>query len=280
MLVLPLLLAAATLAGAVALAERRDVGAGLLPDRPGPAHGSLGSVAALTLRLHRGSAVAWGLGVLALGAVMGGIAPGISDLAGSAETQDLFRRMGGPGALVDAFLATEFSFLAVGVTAFAVAVVVRASGEEAEGRTESVLATSTSRASLLAAVSLVAFVGPVVLMSGFGLGASLTYGGNLFGAALAPLPAVWLVTGIGLLLFAVRSRFATLGWAVLALCLLLGQVGELLGLPRWVVGLSPYGHLPRLPAEPFALLPELVLTVIAAALLALAFWRYRERDIG
>ena len=289
-LALPVLLGLGTLAVAIALADRRDVGAGLLPDRPGPSHGTLGSVTALTLRLQRGSAIAWGLGVLGLGAVMGGIAPGVSDLAGSAETQDLFRRMGGAGALVDSFLATELSFLAVGVTAFAVAAVVRASGEEAEGRTEQVLATATSRASLLGAVGLVALVGPVVLMLGFGLGASVTYGaqqdgigaalGDLVPAALAPLPAVWLVAGIGLLLFGIRSRLATFGWGVLALCLLLGQVGELLGLPRWVVGLSPYGHLPRLPAESFSVRPELVLTAIAAALLTLAFWRYRERDVG
>jgi ABC-2 type transport system permease protein len=289
-LALPVLLAVGTLAGAVALADRRDVGAGLLPDRPGPARGTMGSVTALTLRLHRGSAVAWGLGILALGAVMGGIAPGVADLAGSAEVQDMLRRTGGAGALVDAFLATEISFLAVGVTAFAVAAVVRASGEETEGRTESVLATATSRSAVLGAVALVALAGPVVLMLGFGLGASLTYGaqqdgvaaalGDLLPAALAPLPAVWVVSGVGLLLFGLRARWATLGWAVLAACLLLGQVGELLGLPGWVVGLSPYGHLPRLPAESFAFRPELGLTAIAAALLALAVWRYRERDVG
>ena len=67
---------------------------------------------------------------------------------------------------------------------------------------------------------------------------------------------------------------------MLAACLLLGQVGELVGLPGWVVGLSPYGHLPRLPAESFVFRPELGLTAIAAALLALAVWRYRERDVG
>ena len=289
-LALPVLLAAATLAGAVALADRRDVGAGLLPDRPGPARGTMGSVTALILRLHRGSAVAWGLGILALGAVMGGIAPGVADLAGSAEVQDMLRRTGGAGALVDAFLATEISFLAVAVTAFAVAAVVRASGEETEGRTESVLATATSRSAVLGAVGLVALAGPVVLMLGFGLGASLTYGaqqdgvaaalGDLVPAALAPLPAVWVVSAVGLLLFGLRARWATLGWAVLAACLLLGQVGELLGLPGWVVGLSPYGHLPRLPAESFAFRPELGLTAMAAALLALALWRYRERDVG
>lgn len=47
-----------------------------------------------------------------------------------------------------------------------------------------------------------------------------------------------------------------------------------------MVQLSPYGHLPRLPADSFALAPELVLTATAAALLALALWRYRARDVG
>jgi hypothetical protein len=34
------------------------------------------------------------------------------------------------------------------------------------------------------------------------------------------------------------------------------------------------------PAEPFAWTPELVLSAIAATLVATARWRYRERDIG
>ena len=57
-------------------------------------------------------------------------------------------------------------------------------------------------------------------------------------------------------------------------------IRDRLGLPGWVVGLSPYGHLPRLPAESFAIRPELALTAMAVALLALAAWRYRERDVG
>lgn len=277
---LVLLLFLACVTGAVLLAERRDVGAGLFPDRPGPAHGSLGSATTLSLRLHRTGFLAWAVGIFALGCVMGGIAPALKTMVGSSQVQDMFRRAGGSGTLVDSFLATEFSFLAVGVTAFAVAAVVRAAGEEGEGRSEAILATATSRSGLLGAMVLVALGGPVLLMLAFGIGATLTYGGNLFPAALAPLPAVWVVTGAGVLLYAVRSRFAILGWFVLAVCLLLGQIGELLGLPGWVVGLSPYGHLPKLPGESFTVMPELALSLLAAALLGLGFWRYRERDIG
>jgi ABC-2 type transport system permease protein len=47
-----------------------------------------------------------------------------------------------------------------------------------------------------------------------------------------------------------------------------------------VVGLSPYVHVPRMPVEPFALEPSLVLTGLAAVLLAGSWWRFQTRDIG
>ena len=47
-------------------------------------------------------------------------------------------------------------------------------------------------------------------------------------------------------------------------------------LPGWVAGLSPYSHVPKVPAEALRLGPELALTAIAAALLATAWWRYRS----
>ena len=37
----------------------------------------------------------------------------------------------------------------------------------------------------------------------------------------------------------------------------LGQLGESLRLPAWVVGLSPYHHVPKYPAEAFLWRPEL-----------------------
>jgi ABC-2 type transport system permease protein len=60
----------------------------------------------------------------------------------------------------------------------------------------------------------------------------------------------------------------------------LGQIGELLGLPDWVLDVSPYTHAPRMPLQDFHLCPAVVLSVVAAALLAVSWLRYRSRDIG
>ena len=75
-LALPIVFCAVAIPCAYALAARRDLGAGLLPDRPGPAQASaaLGSPMGLAWRLQRGNLAGWAVGYLLLGAVAGSIA--------------------------------------------------------------------------------------------------------------------------------------------------------------------------------------------------------------
>ena len=100
------------------------------------------------------------------------------------------------------------------------------------------------------------------------------------GASLVQAPAVWLVLAIALLLLSLRSRWAVAGWAVLALFVTVGEVGPGLELPGWVLGLSPFHHVPRYPSEAFSWRPEVAMTALASAVLAAAWTRYRTRDIG
>ena len=116
---------------------------------------------------------------------------------------------------------------------------------------------------------------------GIGFGAA---GGDLAGtfartvvAALAQAPAVWLVTALAVAAYAVRSRWSVAGWVLLVLFLTLGQLGELLRLPRVLVDLSPYVHVPKMPVEPFAPAPALTMTLLAAVVLAAGWSAYRRR---
>ena len=47
-----------------------------------------------------------------------------------------------------------------------------------------------------------------------------------------------------------------------------------------MIDLSPYVHVPKMPVESFAAGPTVVLTALAALLLALGWLRFRTRDIG
>jgi ABC-2 type transport system permease protein len=291
-----LLLYVATAVVLVALAHvlrsRRDLGSGLVAPRPGPATGSprLADAVALAIRLHGPTVLTWTAGMTVLGLVMGAIAPNIGDLLDSPGARELVQRLGGVGAIQDTLLAVELSIMAVVITCFAVAVVGHGAADEHDGRTEQVLATATSRARSYAAVLVVALVGSAWLLLVTGLAVTVGFGGasgdlgDAFGrvlpAALVQAPAVWLVTGGAVAAYAWRSGWAAAGWVLVVACLTVGQFGELLSLPRWVIDLSPYVHVPRMPVDAFSATPTLVMTLLAVALLALGWLGYRARDIG
>ncbi|HET6166086.1 MAG TPA: ABC transporter permease [Marmoricola sp.] len=287
-LLLYVALAAVLVTGARFLAGRRDVGSGLVAARPGPATGSprLSDVVALAIRVHVPMLVGWTVAVGVMGLVFGAIAPSF-DSFDSAKLQDMLARIGGAGAFRDALLGAVITVLALIVTCFAVAVVGHGGSDEHDGRTEQVLATATSRARAFLATLVVGVAGATWLLVVAGVTIAVGVGndtdhsfGRLVASAVAQAPAVWTVAALAVLCFAWRSQWAVAGWGVVVLFATLGQIGELLGLPGWVVRLSPYDHAPRMPLEDFALTPALVLTAIAVALLALSWWRYRSRDIG
>ena len=270
---------------AQALRARRDLGSGLFPARPGPAHGSprLADVLALTWRVHSPALLGWTVGVAALGTVLGAIAPGVGDLLDTDAGRRMIESIGGVGALEDALLAAVLSISAVVVTCFGLSVVARGSADEHDGRTEQVLATATSRGRTLVATLIVALGGAAWLLAVTGLATGIGLGrdiGGLVEAGLAQLPAVWLVVGLAALLYAVRSGWSVAGWGLLGLFFVVGQLGGLLDLPGWVTGLSPYDHTPAMPVEPFQALPALTLTALAGVCVVAAWWRFRSRDIG
>jgi ABC-2 type transport system permease protein len=277
---------------AQALRSRRDLGSGMFAARPGPATGSprLAGALALSLRLHGTMVLAWTVAMGVIGMVLGSIAPNVGSMLDSPAARDMMARLGGRGAVEDTLIAAELSITAVIVTCFGIAVVGHGSSDERDGRTEQVLATAVSRSRSLLATLIVALVGSTWLLVVTGAAVTVGYGtaagglGDTFArvmpAALAQAPATWLVTSIAVAAYTLRSRWAVLGWGFLVAFLVVGQLGELLRLPRWVIDLSPYVHVPKMPVEAFAAGPALVLAGLAAALLAAGWWNYRTRDIG
>ncbi|MEU8521946.1 ABC transporter permease [Streptomyces sp. NPDC048577] len=269
---------------AYGLAERRDLGMSFLPARPGPAVGRLGTAGALAWRLQRGSVLGWSLGFLVGGLVFGGMAEGAADLVGDNErAREIFERMGGQSALTDAFLATIVGLFGMIAALYAVGSVLRLHAEETSGRGEPVLANAVGRLRWAAGHLVIAFGGSVWIMLLAGVGLRLSYGrdlGPVLGASLAQLPAVWTLAGLAVLLWGAAPKAAGAAWGAAGLALLLGWVGPALDLPRSVLELSPFGHLPKLPGQETDWAPLLVLTVLAAALTAAGLASLRRRDLS
>jgi ABC-2 type transport system permease protein len=278
------LLAAGLVLVALALRRHRDLGAGLLPDRPGPAHGSprLRDAVALAWRNQSTALLGWTVGIAGMGVLLGSVVPSMGSMLESSDARAVIEAMGGLGALQDALVFALASVIAVVITCFGIAAITRAAGDEHAGRTETVLATATTRDRVLLAVGGLALVGStwLLLVSGTATAIGRGDGVDAVWAALVQAPAVWLVLGLGLVLLTLRSRWAIAGWALLAAFVSVGQLGETVRLPEWVIGLSPYHHVPKYPAEAFVWRPELVMTGLAAASLLVAWLRFRSRDIG
>jgi ABC-2 type transport system permease protein len=284
-----LALAALVTFAATRLAARRDLGAGIVPPRPGPARGALRTPLQLAWRLQRGALAGWTLGFAIVGAAFGSIADDIGDVIGdSRDVRDALARLGGTESLSDAYLAATFSILALIAAGYAVQAVLRLRGEETGGRAEPLLATAVSRTGWALSHTAIALAGTAVLLAVAGLAAGIADAivtgdaaqfPRLLGAALAQVPAAWVLAGVALALFGLAPRATTAAWGVLALCLALAELGPVLELSATIIDLSPFAHSPQLPGGAMSAAP-LTLAAIAAALGAAGLAGLRRRDLG
>ena len=292
---LPLALFLGGVALAFFLAGRRDLGAGLFPDRPGRPAASvlLRGPSGLAWRLQWGTLLGWAVGYAFTFAASGAAAQGISQLFGtSGALQHEFTRLGGQSAIVDAYLASLMLLAGIAGSAYAVSAVLRLRTEETGGRAEPVLAGAVGRVRWGLSHVFVACAGTVVLLAvagvATGLGYGLRLGGSavgsqtwrMLGAALAQVPAALAVAGVAVLIFGLRPRWAVPGsWTVVSLVLLLQLFGQVVELSHWVMDVSPFTHAPRLPGGTVSVASLIWLSAAALTLAAAGLSTLRHRDL-
>ena len=289
-LALSVLLTAVLIAATVLFESRRDLGAGLVATRPGPAEAgrSLSGVAGLNWRLQRGALLGWVVGVWSMGLLLGSFSESIQNLVEDNPTLKEYLASAGLD-VVDAFFATSLLLLAIGGSGFAVSSALRTRAEETADRLESVLATGVSRTRWLFGSLLVTLVGVLLVVASGGLGVGISYAvttgrveevWQLTGYALVHLPAVLLLVALVVLLVGWVPQASGAVWAVLALAFVVGWLGSLLDPPQWVKDLSPFTHIPTVPAVEVTATPLVVLLLLSAAAVLAGWVGFRHRDIG
>lgn len=274
------------------LLRTRDLGAGLLAERPGPAQGgrALTGPVMLAWRLQRGSMLAWTVGFALYGLLIGGSISSIGGmLEGSDNLQEIIASLGGSADLEKSFVAYAIMMLAAAASAYSVSSVLRLHEEENTGRAETVLAAAVGRVGYTASHLLFAIIGPAVALLVSGLCIGLVWGagagdvGGLLGEALAAvavqLPAVWVVTAIAVLLFGVLPKYASAAWAILSAMVGIELLGAFGALPQFVLDLVPFVHPPKLPGATFEVTPILWLLVVAVAGIVVGLTAFRRRDL-
>ncbi|NUW43593.1 ABC transporter permease [Nonomuraea rhodomycinica] len=292
---LPAAVAAGLCVLAYALLDRRDLGAGLVPERLGPASapGERGPVS-VAWRLHRGLLVRWAAGVAVLAAAVAGAGTIAGQLAAApAASQDLLRSMGwSTGDILDVLLRYMTLIFAHVIALYPVLMVQRLRSEETSGRAEIVLATPTTRLRWAGGHLVLAGLGSAALLAVAGVVHGVLHGllvGDLatdpprvLAGVLGHVPAVWCVGAVCVLAYGLLPRASVaLSWTVWIMTAALGQVmGPLYGM--WAgTPLEPFHYIPNTFAGgPVDARPYLVLFALTAALVTGGLLALRRRDLG
>jgi ABC-2 type transport system permease protein len=277
---------------AVVLVGRRDVGRGMWPERRGAASASpaLLSPAGLVWRLQRGALLGWAVGLLGFGLVFGALSVQIGGLEGAAT--EWYAQFGGDADLLGAYWASMMQMAGMAVSVYVVTLLLRLHHDEAQGTLEPVLATAVSRLRWLGAYAVNALVGAIVLMLGFAVAMAITGGSvlggtgsllvDLVGAALVQLPAIGVLGAAVVVAIMVAPRWsAGLSWALVVASIVVGPMfGSSLGLPAWLLNLSPFTHVPNAPAAAVSATPVLALVVAGVLLATAAALALHRRDLA
>jgi ABC-2 type transport system permease protein len=278
---------------AYGLVGRRDIGAGLLPERAGRATASPALLGTLGLawRLQRGILIGWAVGLAVMGGALGGISKSLNSILDSSpQVAEALQHIGGQQSLVDSFMAAILDIIGLAVSVYAIQAALRLRSEETAMRAEPVLAGSVARIRWAASHLLFALLGTAFLLAVAGAVTGLAVGlsqgdvgtqlPRLLGAAMVQVPAVWVLAGIAMALFGLLPRLISLAWAALVVFLLIDLLGSLFQLKQWALDISPFTHLPKLPGGEFTATPLVWLVVITIALTAAGLVGFRRRDVG
>jgi ABC-2 type transport system permease protein len=264
----------------------RDIGLGLLPhsDSRTPRRFLLGAPWQAALRDEIPQLTMWLVGSLAYTLLLGSLTKTLLDLV---KSNSAFSRLFTHSFDLNAFIAASFSIVQVIATLLAVTMVVGAHGEEATGRLELLVAQPlsrigwlVSRATLGAGVALIlAMVSAVALWLGAAVvGQHLAFG-SVLAAGLNCIPLIVLSTGTAVVVLAIAPRAVAFVYAPIATAYLWDALGTAIKAPAWSLDLSPFHALAAIPAQNFAVLPALILTLLGLVFAVVGTSVFRRRDL-
>lgn len=285
-----LALSLSLIALALWLKNRRDMGAGLLPDRAGKKHASafLKTLFGFVFKLMKTPLIVWAMAMLLLGVSYGSV---IGDVEGMLEGNEIVAQIIATDPslnITDQFISTILGVLAMAATIPALQVMLKLRGEEKRHRMEKVIASAHSRYSVFWVFILLSALSALV----FQLLQSLAFGGSAFAAgydlalldiilaSLGYIPAIFLMIGVASVLIGWLPKLTSLIWLYLFFAFVIFYFGGLFDIPNLVNSLSPYYHIPEQPTENWNWTVTIVIQGLAVLFMLAGSVGFSRRDIG
>ncbi len=290
-LLAPVAASALMLTVAARIAAGRDVGTGVLParDSAAPRLRLLSSPIAQALRGERGGLAVWLTCTGAFALILGIVSASVSS-AGISKSMEREIAKFGSGSIVTptGYLSFVFIFFILAVTLFVCAQIAAARQEEAEERLETLLAEPVGRRAWLGGRLLLAGAASVALSLVAG---ALTWAGaasqgvhvslaRMLEAGANCLPVALLFLGIAALAYAIVPRASSgIAYGLVTVAFLWELVGPLLGIPKWLVEVTPFDHVGFVPTQAFRAGAAAIMLGIGALAALAALELFRRRDL-
>ena len=238
---------------AAKIADSRDIGAGVIPAKKGPAAASerLLSPLGLALRLQRKTWFAWLVPIAAFAVIFG---------ASSGEYGEIAEGIAAFEAVIESeayFLMSFIGIMTAIIAIYAMQTIMRMRAEEKNGMVEMVLSTAVARFTWVRSYLLLSIGGAALLilafttLLAFSAGADWAAFREYVTAGFAQGVALFTIAGAVTFLFGWLPRYAaTLSWIVVFVSILAGPFfGAILELPTALQNLSPFSHVAIMPGD-------------------------------
>lgn len=290
--IIALLFGAAVLLGsAFYLNHKRDMTAGLLPERKGKIYAStaLKSWLGLTWRLEKGTIISWAIGIFLMSAAFGSILGDLETYFSDFELVQGVLSGSATASMTEQFIALLVGIISVFSAIPTVSILLKLKKEERLRRTENFYSRAISRSKVMGSYYTLACLTAVLmqLLIGLGLYASASQLleesigiGVVLATTLVYIPAIWVVLGVTTLLVGAFPKGASLVWLYVSFAILVIYLGNLLEFSEWLNNLSAFYHVPQLPDEEVAWLPLTLLSLVGIVLSVMGFLGYNKRDIS
>ena len=277
-------------ASAMRLSTRRDLGAGLLPQRRGRAHAkaALSSPFGLAFRLTKKAAIAWLIIMLVLGISYGSVFGDFESFIGQSEVLQMIIAADAGENMILSFMTYITLIMSLVASIPVINCILKLRSEEKKNRLESIYARSVSKTGQFVPYIIIAMILSVMLQLALSFGMWLSAGAVMKDAllladvvisGLVKLPGIWLFAGVSVLLTGLLPRLTSLVWVYFGVSFFVVYIGRMMDIPEILTGLSAFGALPNYPIDEFQIVPFASVTLIAAVLLVIGTVSYEKREI-
>ncbi len=269
---------------------KRDMFAGLLPNRPGKERASsfLKTTPGFIWHLEKGKIIAWFLLIFLLSAAFGAILGELETYFADMDIIELFLADSAGDNMTEQFITLLVAIMSIFSIIPSVSILHSLKGEEMAGRAEHFYTRAVSRNKILGTYFGLSILSAISMQVAISLGLYVTSSQvlenpidlmTLLETTLVFLPAMLLVIGVALLFVGALPKFTLVSWLYVVFVFIVLYVGNLLDLPTWVNDLSVFQHVPAYPHETIPWNTMGMLTGVSMFLTALGFIGYSKRDI-